>query len=49
MNHMFWAGVLLGTVLGIVATMVFACCSISSRISQEEEKAILKREWKEDN
>ncbi len=46
---MFWAGALLGTVFGVVFTIVFACCAISSRISQEEEKAILKREWKEDN
>lgn len=49
MNHMFWIGALLGIVFGVVATMVFACCAISSRISREEEKAILKREVERNN
>ena len=46
---MFWIGVLLGTVFGVVATMVFACCAISSRISREEEQAMLKREIEGNN
>ena len=46
---MFWIGALLGTVFGIVATMVFACCAISSNISRQEEQAILKREIEGNN
>lgn len=46
---MFWAGVLLGTVFGIVLTMVFACCAISSDISRQEELAELKREMERNN
>lgn len=46
---MFWIGALLGTVFGVVATMVFACCAVSSDISRQEESAELKREVERNN
>ena len=42
MNNMFWIGVILGTVIGIIISIVCACCVISDTISEEEEQLELR-------
>lgn len=42
MSHMFWIGIILGTILGVVVAIICACCVISHTISEEEEQLELR-------